>query len=125
MSRQNKSEIRNPKFEKSILGSLRAEVGVVVLLFGAVALFVGCNSQTPSPPTSSPGGIGAGPEISETTSSGAEGTTEATSAQVHQFCGACHAYPPPETFPRSDWRFEVMQGYGFYEHSNYDNPRLR
>jgi hypothetical protein len=121
MSRQNKSDIRNPKFEKSILGSLRAEVAVVMLLFGAVAFFVGCNSQTPSPPTSS----ATWPGDSETTPSAAEGTTEATSAQVHQFCGACHAYPPPETFPRSDWRFEVMQGYGFYEHSNYDNPRLR
>lgn len=22
---------------------------------------------------------------------------EATAEQVHQFCGACHAYPPPDT----------------------------
>ena len=26
---------------------------------------------------------------------------EATPEQVHALCGACHAYPPPETFPRS------------------------
>ena len=30
---------------------------------------------------------------------------EATSEQVHQFCGtACHAYPPPASFPRWAWR---------------------
>ena len=28
----------------------------------------------------------------------------ASSEAVHEFCGACHAYPPPETFPRSAWR---------------------
>ena len=31
-------------------------------------------------------------------------------AQVHAFCGAvCHAYPPPDTFPRWAWRTEVKQ----------------
>jgi hypothetical protein len=50
---------------------------------------------------------------------------EAGAAGVKQFCGACHAYPPPDTFPRSAWGFEVMQGYHFYETSNYDNPKLR
>ena len=24
--------------------------------------------------------------------------------QVHTFCGHCHAYPPPDSFPRSAWR---------------------
>jgi hypothetical protein len=50
---------------------------------------------------------------------------EASPQQVQRFCTACHAFPPPETFPRSAWRFEVMQAYGFYERSNYDNPQLR
>jgi len=39
---------------------------------------------------------------------------EATSEQVHQICAACHAYPPPETFPRSAWKKEVQQGYDFF-----------
>jgi hypothetical protein len=34
--------------------------------------------------------------------------------QVHNFCGACHNYPPPDTFPKSAWRFEVKQGYEFF-----------
>jgi FG-GAP-like repeat len=36
-------------------------------------------------------------------------------AHVHEFCGHCHAFPPPETFPRSAWKYEVEQGYGFFE----------
>jgi hypothetical protein len=34
--------------------------------------------------------------------------------QVHQFCGACHAYPPAESFPRSAWKEEVERGYFFF-----------
>jgi hypothetical protein len=34
--------------------------------------------------------------------------------QVHQFCGACHTYPPPDTFPKRAWPFEVEQGYKFF-----------
>src|SRR5579864_7058005 len=39
-------------------------------------------------------------------------------AQVHQFCGACHAYPPAETFPRSAWKEEVERGYSFFASSD-------
>jgi hypothetical protein len=42
---------------------------------------------------------------------------EATVEQVHQLCGACHLYPPPDTFPRSAWRKEVKQGYDFFAKS--------
>jgi hypothetical protein len=39
---------------------------------------------------------------------------EATFQQVQQFCGAaCHAYPPPGSFPRWAWRKEVEQGFHF------------
>src|SRR5437773_2427043 len=38
-------------------------------------------------------------------------------AQVHHFCGGCHAYPPPYTFPKQHWQHEVEQGYGFFSHS--------
>jgi tetratricopeptide (TPR) repeat protein len=40
-----------------------------------------------------------------------EAPTEATAEEVHRLCAACHAYPPPETFPRQAWRKEVKQGY--------------
>src|SRR5262245_27311934 len=33
--------------------------------------------------------------------------------QVHNACAACHAYPPPESFPRRAWKKEVVQGYQF------------
>jgi hypothetical protein len=46
---------------------------------------------------------------------------EATSEQVHQLCGACHPYPPPDTLPRSVWRKEVKQGYDFL----FKDPALR
>jgi len=38
---------------------------------------------------------------------------EATDAQAHQVCGACHAFPDPSNFPRSIWRNQVTNGYGF------------
>src|SRR5262249_14366651 len=47
---------------------------------------------------------------------------EATSEQVRSLCGACHAYPPPETFPRSAWRKEVKQAYDFLRDSTLDLP---
>ena len=79
--------------------------------------FSGCHPSHPSPP-------GAEPGVSDSSSPAAE-AREANSDQVHHFCGACHAYPPPDTFPRSNWRYEVMQGYGFYEKSGVNDPRLR
>jgi hypothetical protein len=39
-------------------------------------------------------------------------------AQVHAFCGgACHAYPPADSFPRRHWRAEVERGYRFFDQS--------
>lgn len=38
---------------------------------------------------------------------------ETTAEEVQRTCAACHAYPPPETFPRSAWRKEVKQGFDF------------
>jgi hypothetical protein len=47
---------------------------------------------------------------------------EATPEQVHALCGACHAYPPPDSFPRSAWRKEVKQGYDFLRDSTLALP---
>src|SRR5438128_12506875 len=51
--------------------------------------------------------------------------------QVHQFCGACHAYPPPDTVPRALWKGEVERGYSFFRQARLpltpplDTPFLR
>lgn len=42
---------------------------------------------------------------------------EATKDEVVRFCGACHAYPPPDSFPKSKWYDEVMQGYDLFQAS--------
>jgi hypothetical protein len=42
-------------------------------------------------------------------------TREATHEQVELVCGACHAYPAPDLFPRSQWKSEVERGFGFLE----------
>jgi hypothetical protein len=49
----------------------------------------------------------------------ADAPREADAKHVRQFCGtACHAYPPPDTFPRSAWRREVKQAYDLFADSN-------
>src|SRR5262245_37126406 len=47
---------------------------------------------------------------------------EATSEEVHAVCSACHAYPPPDTFPRSAWRKEIKQAYDFLQDSTLEFP---
>jgi hypothetical protein len=32
-------------------------------------------------------------------------------AQVHNFCSACHLFPPPDTFPRDAWSDQVERGF--------------
>jgi hypothetical protein len=39
---------------------------------------------------------------------------EASTEEVHRLCAACHAYPPPDSFPRAAWRKEVKRGYDFF-----------
>lgn len=38
-------------------------------------------------------------------------------SEVVRFCGDCHAYPEPGTFPVQKWREEVVQGFQFYRDS--------
>ena len=38
----------------------------------------------------------------------------AVSSDVEQFCGACHAVPRADTFPRDAWHDEVRRGYDFF-----------
>lgn len=44
-------------------------------------------------------------------------TTHDIDRQVHEFCGACHIYPPADTFPRDAWPQEVERGYQFFSSS--------
>jgi hypothetical protein len=44
-------------------------------------------------------------------------STAEPTASIDQFCSACHAFPPPETFPRSAWNHEVEQAYRFFGQS--------
>src|SRR5690349_19676433 len=74
----------------------------------AGASLVGC--RPPTSPIPEPAQPAEPPEISE---------------QVHQFCGACHAYPPPEVFPRKRWDFEVRRGFRFFKEAHLDIPAPR
>src|SRR5262249_37281334 len=51
---------------------------------------------------------------------------EASAQEIHTFCGHCHAYPPPESFPRFAWREEVRKAYDFFRDANLrlDTPDL-
>jgi hypothetical protein len=51
----------------------------------------------------------------ETTAASSSPAEKELDAHVHEFCGHCHAFPPPETFPRSAWKHEVEQGFGFFD----------
>ncbi len=73
-----------------------AGAGLIVAAAAAVGV-LGCQRAAPTPDPPPPA---SGPEIDR---------------QVHVFCGHCHAYPPPETFPRSAWKYEVEQAYGFFQ----------
>jgi hypothetical protein len=40
---------------------------------------------------------------------------EASREEVERTCGTCHAYPPPELFPKNLWPSEVARGFRFLE----------
>ncbi len=72
-------------------------VGALVLLVVAAIWWTQRNSQ---------------PEHQKTIS--AEIDLDSIQPSVKEFCGNCHAYPPPEAFPKDAWFAEVEQGYRFY-----------
>lgn len=80
---------------------------IVVWAAVAIGLFAleGCRdrSENTPPPTAAPATI----------------ITPDLEPQIRRFCGDCHAFPPPESFPRSNWPHEVEQGYNFF----YDSLR--
>jgi len=72
-----------------------------------LAASTGCSSQNRDGDNNPPGS-----EISL-----AQAPDPALHAQVVAFCGDCHAYPPPDSFPRDAWHDEVEQGFGLYQAS--------
>lgn len=68
-------------------------LGLTVAFFGSSAwLVIRALPGTPAVETA---------PASPSTSAEPAAVAEATTEQVHSLCAACHAYPPPESFPRS------------------------
>ncbi|HZU39297.1 MAG TPA: FG-GAP-like repeat-containing protein [Gemmataceae bacterium] len=65
-----------------------------------------------------------GPTVPASTEPVAQ-TVAASPAQVHAFCGSCHAYPPPDSFPSSYWPDEVAKGYHFYDTPTPESQEVR
>src|SRR5438309_6954546 len=37
--------------------------------------------------------------------------------RIQSFCSACHAYPEPDSLPKSAWKAEVQRGFRFFAES--------
>ncbi|HEY2911626.1 MAG TPA: VCBS repeat-containing protein [Gemmataceae bacterium] len=61
------------------------------------------------------GGCGRPPEPTAAEPPAVEPLPADIEQQVHAFCGACHAYPPADSFPRQHWRVEVERGFRFFD----------
>ncbi len=48
------------------------------------------------------------------------GTSEEIAAKIETFCTACHAFPPPASFPKEAWRNEVEKAYEFARAADVD-----
>ena len=80
----------------------------VACLLGLAVAPLGCSGSSPeSNGTAESSRKPAGGKVSKAES------PELT-AQVEAFCGACHAVPNPQSFPRSAWHEEVNKGFNFY-----------
>jgi hypothetical protein len=94
------SEVRTRKRSPWILPVVLAVLIVITAGGVGAAVYLG-RRHNERPPAATP------------PPAGAIATTE-----VNKFCGACHAVPPADTFPRSAWRYEVTQGYQFFRDSS-------
>jgi hypothetical protein len=86
-------------------------IGILILL---AAFFMSSCNRVKSPVKS----------LTDISTESAAEPEEATELQVRQFCGYCHEYPPPDTFPRSAWRFEALRGFQFFDRLHQDKPTL-
>src|SRR4051794_12778487 len=44
----------------------------------------------------------------------------ASADHIRRFCGDCHAYPPPDSFPKANWPSEVRRGFDFHRKSGQE-----
>lgn len=84
-----------------------------IVLCAAIPLFSGCIGHPQDQ------GLTEGAE--ETSNGGGASEVAVPDAEVAEqvkvFCGACHAVPIPDSFPRQAWYDEVRQGFNFYYES--------
>ncbi|QDV24830.1 FG-GAP repeat domain-containing protein [Aureliella helgolandensis] len=80
------------------------QAGTRILGYGLLAMLLPYGLGCSRPRSASPSAIAA--ESDE--------LSDASIACIRSFCGDCHAVPLPETFPKSHWEEEVVQGYKFY-----------
>ncbi len=94
-----------PKQTRRIAGLLLG-----LLLMGGVAGYLALSAGPPPPPQ-----VALPPA-----------PPEASAAEVRRFCGACHAYPPPDSLPRHAWRHKVKEAYDIFRDSTLfvDYPSL-
>jgi len=85
-----------------------------VVLCAAISLFSGCTESTKDRGTAN--AAHGTSNVSQSTEVAGDTDAEVTQ-QVKIFCGACHAVPLPDSFPRQAWYDEVRQGFNFYYES--------
>ncbi len=76
--------------------------GLLLLAGFLVLTWAGCNRNGPEYPPPPPAIPTATKDLPQ---------------RVHVFCGSCHGYPPAETFPRKDWKYEIERMYMFFAES--------
>jgi hypothetical protein len=83
-------------------GMFAVVVGGGLTVAAAVAAYVYFVPASPTAPTIHPGNHLPG---------------AAVQGRIRSFCSECHAYPPPEAFPRSAWKEEVERAFRFFDES--------
>jgi hypothetical protein len=51
---------------------------------------------------------------SDSGSGSSSGKSPGSQAAIRRFCGDCHAFPEPQTYPRDIWPEKVREGFNFY-----------
>jgi len=93
--------------------AVRSNLHAVVLCV-AISLFSGCTENTKDQgPANGAAGASDGSQSTEV----AAATDVEVTQQVKVFCGACHAVPRPDSFPKQAWFDEVRRGFNFYYES--------
>src|SRR6516165_7875145 len=83
-------------------GFVAVVVGGGLTVVAAVAAYVYFVPASPTSPTIHPGNHLPG---------------AAVQGRIRSFCSECHAYSPPESFPKSAWKEEVERAFQFFDQS--------